>query len=85
MNNKLSVTHARWRDGILAHQITDVCHIPGRLNIIADGLSRVNEGTENMDGDGSEWMVSEDWEANTGLTHNIFTVASDSTPEIMEL
>jgi len=24
MNDKLSATHARWRDGILAHQITDV-------------------------------------------------------------
>jgi hypothetical protein len=24
MNNKLSVTHARWRDGVLAHNIVDV-------------------------------------------------------------
>jgi hypothetical protein len=37
MNDKLSATHARWRDGILAHQITDVRHVPGRLNVVADG------------------------------------------------
>jgi hypothetical protein len=59
MNDKLSATHARWRDGILAHQITDVRHVPGRLNVVADGLSRANEGTQNEEGDGSGWTVSE--------------------------
>ena len=39
MNDKLSSTHARWREGILAHQIIDVRHVPGRINVIADGLS----------------------------------------------
>ena len=39
MNDKLSSTHARWRDGILAHQIIDVRHVPGRINVVADGLS----------------------------------------------
>ena len=29
MNDKLSATHARWRDGVLAHNIVDVRHIPG--------------------------------------------------------
>jgi hypothetical protein len=38
MNDKLSATHARWRDGVLAHNIVDVRHIPGITNI-ADGLS----------------------------------------------
>jgi hypothetical protein len=38
LNDKLCATHARWRDGILAHQITDIRHVPGRLNV-ADGLS----------------------------------------------
>lgn len=42
MNDKLSVTHARWRDSILAHQIIDVRHVPGRINVVADGLSRAN-------------------------------------------
>ena len=85
MDDKLSATHAQWRDSILAHQITDVCHIPGCLNVVADGLSRANEGTENEMGDGSKWTVSEDWEANMGLTHDIFHVADASTPEIIKL
>ena len=38
MNDKLSATHARWRDGVLAHNIVDVRHIPGITNI-ADGIS----------------------------------------------
>ena len=54
LNDKLSATHARWRDGILAHQITDVRHVPGRLNVVADGLSRAREGTEHEEGDGSD-------------------------------
>jgi hypothetical protein len=85
MNDKLSATHARWRDGILAHQITDVRHVPGRLNVVADGLSRASEGTGHEEGDGSEWTVSEDWESNTGLTHDIFQLTDPSTPEIAEL
>ena len=85
MNDKLSTTHARWCDGILAHQITDMRHVPGQLNIVADGLSRANEGTQNEEGDGSEWTVPEDWEANVGLTHNIFQVTDASTPEVARL
>jgi hypothetical protein len=85
MNDKLSATHARWQDGILAHQIVDIRHVPGRLNVVADGLSRANEGTEHEEGDGSTWTVSEDWEANTGLTHDIFYLTDASTPEIATL
>jgi hypothetical protein len=85
MNDKLSATHARWRDGILAHQITDVRHVPGRLNVVADGLSRASEGTDHDEGDGSEWTVSEDWESNKGLTHDIFQLTDTSTPEIAKL
>jgi transposase InsO family protein len=85
LNDKLSATHARWRDGILAHQITDVRHVPGRLNVVADGLSRANEGSNNEEGDGSEWTVSEDWETNVGLTHDIFYTTDASTPDIANL
>src|SRR3978361_1852909 len=28
ISDKLSATHARWRDGVLAHRIVDVRHIP---------------------------------------------------------
>ena len=85
LNDKLSATHARWRDGILAHQITDVCHVPGRLNVVTDSLSRAGVGTEKVDGDGWEWTVSEDWETNMGLTHDIFHITGTSTPEMTNL
>ena len=85
MNDKLSATHARWRDGILAHQITDVRHVPGRLNVVADGLSRASEGAEHEEEDGSEWTVSEDWETNMGLTHDIFHASEACTTEMTKL
>jgi RNase H-like domain found in reverse transcriptase len=44
LNDKLNATHAQWRDGIIAHNITDVQHVPGRINLVADGLSRMDEG-----------------------------------------
>jgi len=34
-------------------------------------LSRATEGMPNEEGDGSEWTVKEDWEAVTGLTHDM--------------
>jgi hypothetical protein len=85
MNDKLSATHTHWRDGILAHQITVVRHVPGRLNVVTDGLSRANKGTKKENGDSSEWTVSEDWEANVGLTHDIFQITDASMPEIAKL
>jgi transposase InsO family protein len=85
MNDKLSATHARWRDGILSHQIVDVRHVPGRINVVADGLSRAAEGTPREEGDGSEWTVSEDWEATTGLTHDLFHVADAGSEEMTAL
>lgn len=81
ISDKLNAAHARWRDGILAHQIVDIRHIPGKLNVVADGLSRMWEGQERVHGDGSEWSVSEDWEAVTGLVNNVFGV--DAAKEIL--
>ena len=85
MNDKLSATHACWWDGILAHQIIDVHHVPGQLNVVADGLSRASEGTNHEGGVGSEWTVSEDWETNMGLTPDIFQLTDASTPEVAKL
>ena len=85
LNDKLSATHAHWRDRILAHQIMDVRHVPGHLNIVADGLSRASEGTENETGDGSNWTVLEDWETNAGLTQDVFHVENSSTPAVANL
>jgi hypothetical protein len=85
LNDKLSATHARWREGILAHQIVDVRHVPGRINVVADGLSRACEGLPNEEGDGSQWSVSEDWETLAGLTHDVFQITSPTDPEVAEL
>ena len=54
MNDKLSATHARWCDGILAHQIVDVHHVPGHINVVADGSSRAAEGTPWEEGNSSK-------------------------------
>ncbi|KAG2743093.1 hypothetical protein P692DRAFT_20684962, partial [Suillus brevipes Sb2] len=48
--------------------------IGSRLNVVADGLSRTWEGQPNRVGDGSEWMVSEDWEARTGLVNDVLHI-----------
>ena len=74
LSDKLNATHARWRDGVLAHNIVDVRHIPGKVNI-ADGISRQYEGTDKVPGDGSEWTVTPDWEEITGLVHDLYQVA----------
>ena len=44
LNDKLNMTHARWWDSILAQQIVDVHHIPGKINVVVDGISRKWEG-----------------------------------------
>ena len=85
MNNKLSATHTRWQDGILSHQIVDIRHVPGHINVVADGLSRAAKGTPREEGGGSEWMVSEDWEATAGLMHELFHVAGTSSEEMSSL
>ena len=74
LNDKLVSAHARWRDGILAHQIIDVRHIKGKNNSV-DGISRQwAPGSERTSTDGSAWSVNPDWEERTGLVHDIFTV-----------
>lgn len=79
MNDKLSATHARWRDSVLAHNIIDVRHVPGVTNI-ADGISRQYENTEKASNDGSEYTVSPDWERQAGLTYDVYytTLSSDN-------
>ena len=77
LSDNLNAAHARWRDGILAHNIIDVRHVPGKLNVIADGLSRQWEGQPRNNGlqDDSEWTVSEDWESNTGLINDMLLIS----------
>ena len=79
LSSTLNSTHARWRDAVLAHNIVDVRHRPGRLNVVADGLSRKFVNTPTEQGDGHEWSVSEDWEARTGLSNDIFIIDTTQT------
>ena len=74
ISEKLPLTHARWWDGILAYRITDVRHIPGVMNI-TDGLSQQYEDSPHMPEDGSNWTVSPDWEAQEGITNNVFGIS----------
>lgn len=80
LSEKLSATHARWRDGVLAHRITDVRHVPGVTNI-ADGLSRQYEGLPHTPGDGSDWTVNPDWEAKEGIINDMFHVSLRETQQ----
>lgn len=84
LNDKLNAVHARWRDRILAQQIIDVRHVPGKINIIVDGISRKWEGLPRQMGDGSEWTICEDWEATAGLINDILHVAPDSETEVLK-
>ena len=40
LNDELNAMHARWKDAVMAHNIVDVCHRPGKSNRAADGISR---------------------------------------------
>jgi hypothetical protein len=87
MNNRLNAAHTRWCDGILAHNIIDVRHVPGKLNVVADRLSRQWEGQPrdaNLQ-DGSNWTVSEDWEATTGLTNDILMTTLEASETMVSL
>ena len=80
MNDKLSATHARWRDGVLAHNIVDVHHIPGITNI-TDGSSRQYKNTPKVGNDGSEWDVDSDWESGAGLVFGMNYVSIPPTTQ----
>lgn len=74
LSDDLNATHARWRDGVLSHQIVDIRHIPGRVNLVGDGFSRKDEDLPHIEGDGSSWSVPPDWEHARGLQYDLFTV-----------
>lgn len=78
-SDQISSAHARWRDGIIVHNIVAVRHVPGRLNVVADGLSRQWDNTERNDQDDTQWSVNPDPEATSGLVNDIFTL--DKLPQ----
>lgn len=62
-------------------------HVPGKLNVIVDGLSRQWEGQPRDAGlqDGSTWTVSKDWEAATGLVNDILLTTSIDEQTVKDL
>jgi hypothetical protein len=70
LSKKLSTVHACWQDRILAHQIIDVQHIPGKANVVADGLSCQWEDQPEQEEDGHEWTVNQDRDEMVGLTND---------------
>ena len=68
----------------MAQQIIDVCHVPGKINVVADGISWKWEGLLRQMGDSSEWTVCEDWEAMAGLINDVLHVAPDSETEALK-
>ena len=75
-NDKLNATHVRWKESVLVHNIVEVWHRPGKSNGAADRISRWFVGVEDTKGDGHKWLVNENWEATTGLTHDLFQITT---------
>ena len=84
LSTTLNSTHARWRDAVLAHNIVDIRHRPGRLNVVADGLSHKFVNIPTEPGDGHEWTVSQDWKAHTGLTNDILAIQTAQSESIYD-
>ena len=74
LSKELGTAHTHWQDEILAHQIVGICHIPGQINIVSDGLSRKDEELPHRTNDGSTWSVTPDWEEAQGLHYDLFVV-----------
>ena len=70
----LNATHACWCDGVISHQIVDVHHIPGRIDVVGDRLSSQDEDQPHVDSDSSSWSVAPDWEDARGLKYDLFSV-----------
>ena len=79
LNNKLNTTHAQWLDGIMGHNIVDICHHLGHLNQAADGISRQFMDMPAEKGDGHEWLVDPSWTVNAGLAYDVWSAGVDDS------
>jgi hypothetical protein len=84
LSEKPNAVHARWRDGILAHQIIDVRHVPGKINVVADGLSRQWEGQPPAEDDGSDWTVNPDRDEQVGLINDVLLTLDKTDQDQVE-
>jgi RNase H-like domain found in reverse transcriptase len=85
LSEKPSTVHVHWQDGILAHQIIDVRHIPGKVNVVMDGLSCKWEDQPEQEEDGSESMVNPDRDEMVGLTNNILLTQEQELKEQIQV
>lgn len=74
LSDDLNATHAHWQDSIILHQIVNVWHIPGCINLVGDGLSHRDEDLPHEENDSSSWSASPDWEEAHGLHYDLFSV-----------
>jgi RNase H-like domain found in reverse transcriptase len=84
LSKKPSAVHAHWWDSILVHQIIDVCHVPGKINVVVDGLSRQWEGQLAGREDGGNWTVNPDRDEQTGLINDVLLTLEGTTQEQVE-
>ena len=70
--------HAWWCDGILSHQIVEVWHIPGQINLVGDSLSCRDEDLLHELDDGSAWSVAPNWETAHSLEYDLFSIEKNS-------
>jgi hypothetical protein len=66
------------------HQIVDVCHVPRKINVVADGLSCRWEGQEPQEGEGNSWTVNPDRDETVGLTNDVLLTLNTESNEQIE-
>jgi hypothetical protein len=59
----------------------DVRHVPGKINIIADGLSCQWEGQELQEGDSDSWTMNPDRDKMVGLANDILLTHNAGTSQ----
>ena len=74
---------ARWYT-VIVHQIVDVHHVPGKINVVVDGLSRWWEGQEPQEAEGDSWTVNPDRDKMVGLTNDVLLTLNTGSNEQIE-
>ncbi|QRW13143.1 Retrovirus-related Pol polyprotein from transposon [Ceratobasidium sp. AG-Ba] len=78
-NQKLSSTHERWRESVIARDIRAVRHLPGVENKVCDALSRIHEHRPDEPGGHLRDVdVDPGWEANKAMVNDLYLLLNDS-------
>ncbi|KAF8461479.1 hypothetical protein JB92DRAFT_2611288, partial [Gautieria morchelliformis] len=65
-------------ESIIARNIVDIRHQPGKENPVEDGLSRKWKGRERQGDKGDAWSVLPGWEMRKGISNDIQTVSEEN-------